>query len=102
MDLQAITLKAPASTHDKLEDLTGPRRQRKTRTDVLVELADRYLNEPIQPADDPVKCSGFKLPADTVRALDAIVTKNNLKSRNQAVVLIIERAWEEARNETLR
>lgn len=100
MDLQAITLKAPASTHDKLEDLTGPRRQRKTRTEVLIELAERYRNEPILKVDDPIRCSGFKIPNETVTTLDEIVRKNGLKSRNQAVTLIIERAWEEAQSKT--
>ena len=44
---------------------------------------------------DPATRTGIVCDQDTIDILDNIVARNNLKSRNQAVTLLIEKAWKE-------
>lgn len=75
---------------DKLHDLS----KRGTKTDTVARIVSQYQDAKFDP-NEPLKCTTLNVQDSTISTIDAIVSKNGLKSRNQAVSLIIERAWQE-------
>ena len=95
--MASLPLRLPQDVADKLHDLA----RRTSKADALAKAIGRYKDEPFE-GEAPTRATTLTISDEASATIDIIVTKNNLKSRNQAVILIIERAWEDARNETLR
>ena len=85
----------PTTTKNKLSSLAGPLNHSQFLEALLYKKAAAELHF----EEDPVQKTSYFIDQDTIDILDNIVARNNLKSRNQAVTLLIEKAWKE-RNET--
>lgn len=74
---------------DKLHDLA----KRTTKTQALIRLIADMKDEPLTPPE-PARSSGYTLPDHTHALLKEIKERNNLKSINQTVELLIKSAWD--------
>lgn len=90
MDPYVISL--PIETHDHLHDLA----RRTSKTEILRRLLRAYQDQPLIPPDTAPKRTSFSLDEADVAIIDEIQRKNGLKSKTQAVTLLIEAAWQES------
>ena len=84
----ATVFQIPQSARDALETLSNGNISH-TLKRIILENEDTNLVAP----DDPPTRTGIVCDPNTIAILDAIVTRNKLKSRNQAITLLIEHAW---------
>jgi predicted DNA-binding protein len=93
-NLQSVSLRLSPAVADKLHDLA----RRSSKTSVLTRAIVKYKDANI--AQEPAKPTSFKFPVDTLETLNEIMLRSGVTSRNQAIALIIERAWEDAQSKT--
>lgn len=80
-------IRLPDSTHEKLKIMARKTNMGKT----VAEIVKNYSGEPL--IQEGTRFTGLNLDDETLAALDKIQVDNNVKSRNQALVLLIEQAW---------
>ncbi|MFC5769075.1 hypothetical protein [Thauera sinica] len=85
--LTNISFLLSKKSHDKLSDLS----RRGTKTSALIEAIETYTDD--QLTYTPARTTSFNLPPEIIFKLDEIKAKNNLKSRNQTVEMLIDLLW---------
>lgn len=83
-------IRLPDSTHEKLKIMARKTNMGKTVSGII----KNYDGTPL--AQEGTRFTGLNLDDETLAALDKIQADNNIKSRNQALVLLIEHAWKSA------